>query len=91
MTLDYALDITPNVIARQVGDEIVLLDLDNGTYFGLDPVGARIWELISQGRTLAAVCEVIVDEYDVTREIIEQDLLKLVENLAAQRLVQVRA
>ena len=91
MTLDYALDITPNVIARQVGDEIVLLDLDNGTYFGLDPVGARIWELINQGRTLAAVCEVIVDEYDVTREIIEQDLLKLVENLAAQRLVQVRA
>jgi len=91
MTLDYALDITPNVIARQVGDEIVLLDLDNGTYFGLDPVGARIWELISQGRTLAAVCEVIVDEYDVTREIIEQDLLKLVADLAAQRLVKVRA
>lgn len=91
MTLDYALDITPNVIARQVGDEIVLLDLDNGTYFGLDPVGARIWELISQGRTLAAVCEVILDEYDVTREIIEQDLLKLVADLAAQRLVKVRA
>ncbi len=91
MTLDYALDITPNVIARQVGDEIVLLDLDNGTYFGLDPIGARIWELISQGRTLAAVCEVILDEYDVTREIIEQDLLKLVADLAAQRLVKVRA
>lgn len=91
MILDNALDITPHVIARQVGDEIVLLDLDNGTYFGLDPVGARIWELISQGRTLAAVCEVILDEYDVTREIIEQDLLKLVADLAAQRLVKVRA
>ena len=91
MTLDYALDIKPHVIARQVGDEIVLLDLDNGTYFGLDPVGARIWELISQGRTLAAVCEVILDEYDVTREIIEQDLLKLVADLAAQKLVKVRA
>jgi len=91
MTLDNALDITPHVIARQVGDEIVLLDLDNGTYFGLDPIGARIWELISQGRTLAAVCEVILDEYDVTREIIEQDLLKLVADLAAQRLVKVRA
>lgn len=91
MNLDNTLDIKPHVIARQVGDETVLLDLENGTYFGLDPVGARIWELISQGRTLAAVCEVILDEYDVTREIIEQDLLKLVADLAAQRLVKVRA
>ena len=91
MTLDYALDITPNVITRQVGDETVLLDLNRGTYFGLDPVGARIWELICQDRTLAAISEVIVEEYDTTREIIETDLLQLVADLAAQRLVKVRA
>ncbi len=91
MTLGDALEIPPHVIARQVGDETVLLDLNRGTYFGLDPVGARIWELICQDRTLAAISEVILDEYDVTREIIEQDLLKLVADLAAQRLVKVRA
>ena len=90
MTLSDVLDIPPHVIARQVGDETVLLDLEGGTYFGLDPVGARIWELICQDLTLAAISDVIVEEYDVTREIIEKDLLKLAEDLAAQKLVQVR-
>lgn len=49
-----------------------------------------IWELIGQDRTLAAISDVIVEEYDVNREIIEKDLLKLAEDLAAQKLVQVR-
>ena len=37
----------------QVGDETVILDLASGTYFGLDPVGARIWALMGEGKTLA--------------------------------------
>ena len=90
MTLGDVLDIPPHVIARQVGDETVLLDLNRGTYFGLDPIGARIWELICQNLTLAAISDVIVEEYNVSREIIEKDLLKLAEDLAAQKLVQVR-
>jgi len=35
--------VPPHVIARRVGEDTVILDLASGTYFGLDPVGARIW------------------------------------------------
>jgi hypothetical protein len=37
-------------MARTVGDETVILDLANGTYYGLDPVGARMWQLMSEGQ-----------------------------------------
>jgi hypothetical protein len=75
------------VLARQVGEEAVMLDLARGTYFGLDPVGARIWQLLGQGKTLAEVCDAMVDEYDVSREVIERDVAKLVQELVDRGLV----
>jgi hypothetical protein len=74
-------------MARTVGDETVILDLATGTYFGLDPVGARIWELIGEGKTLAEVCDRMLEEYEVAREELERDTLKLAQDLVAQGLV----
>lgn len=79
--------IPPHVMARQVGDETVILDLSGGTYFGLDPVGARIWQLIGEGRTLAETCDILLDEYDVPREQLERDVAELAEKLLAQKLL----
>ena len=39
MKLSDKVGIPPQVMARTVGDETVILDLASGTYFGLDPVG----------------------------------------------------
>jgi len=69
------------VMARQVGDETVILNLASGTYFGLDPVGTRIWQLLSEGQTLAQVCETLLDEFEVGREDLERDVLALAQSL----------
>ena len=87
MKLSDEVRIPQAVIARQVGDETVMLDLANGTYYSLDPVGARMWQLLVEGKTLAAVCDTMVDEYDVSRVDIERDLLVLVENLVKHGLI----
>jgi len=89
MNLSDKVTIPPQVMARTVGDETVILDLATGTYFGLDPVGARIWALMEEGKTLAEVCERMLDEYEVTREQLEQDTLRLAEELAGQGLIAV--
>jgi len=80
--------IPAQVMARQVGEETVILDLASGTYFGLDPVGARIWELLGEGRALAEVCEGMLAEYDVSREELEQDLSGLLDALADKGLIR---
>ena len=79
--------IPPHVMARQVGDETVILDLGSGTYFGLDPVGARVWQLIGEGRTLGETCDTLIDEYDAAPEQIERDVAELAEKLLAQKLI----
>ena len=58
-----------------------------GTYFGLDPVGARIWELMGEGKTLSEVCGQMLEEYEVSREELEGDTLRLAQELADQGLI----
>lgn len=87
MNLTDKASIPAQVMARQVGNETVILDLGSGTYFGLDPVGARIWQLMTEGKTLGEICDTLLDEYDVTREALEKDLTDLTEALRAQKLI----
>ncbi len=89
MHLSDKVIVPEQVMARQVGEETVILDLASGTYFGLDPVGARIWQLMTEGRTLAEVCATMLAEYDVTREEIERDVLGLAKELRAKQLISI--
>lgn len=89
MNLFDIVTIPPQVMARLVGDETVILDLASGTYYGLDPVGARIWQLIAEGKALASVCETLIEEFDVSRETLEHDVLHLTKELRARGLVNI--
>jgi len=89
MNLSDKVTISTQVMARVVGDETVILDLANGTYYGLDPVGARIWQMMSEGQMLVQICEVMLSEYDVTRENIERDVAALGQTLLDKNLVNI--
>lgn len=77
------------VLVQEMGGEAVLLDLASERYFGLDPIGTRIWTLVGEHDSLQAVAEVIADEYDASTERLHADLLALVTQLAEAGLVNV--
>jgi Coenzyme PQQ synthesis protein D (PqqD) len=89
MKLADKIIVSPQVVAREVGNETVILDLVSGNYFGLDPVGARMWQLMEAGTSLAAVCDALVAEYDVSREALQRDVLALARDLVEKKLVSV--
>ena len=88
MDLPEKVEISPQVIANKVGDELVILDLAGGSYFGLDAVGTRIWQLLREGKDPAEACEVMMNEYDVSREELERDIIKLLEELSTRELIR---
>lgn len=90
MNLLDRLSIPADVMTRRVGEETVILDLASGTYFGLDPVGTRIWSLVEDGRSLAEICDAMLESHEVSRGEIERDVLALAESLRERGLVQVR-
>jgi hypothetical protein len=87
MKLSVRASIPPQVMTRILGEEVVVLDLASGSYYGLNPVGARIWQLMGEGKTLAEICEQMLPEYDVSRHELEHDALKLAKNLESYGLI----
>jgi len=73
-----------------LADEVVILNLKAGVYFGLNAVAARIWNLIQEPRTVREIRDVIADEYDVDPDGCERDLLVLLRDLETQALIEVR-
>ena len=89
MNIDSAFVIPPRLRARTVGEETVILDLESGKYFSLNSVGGRVWELIQSGKSLKQICDVLIEQYDASREVLERDVLALASDLVEKKLVSV--
>ncbi len=73
-----------------LGDDTVILDVKAGLYFSLDSVGATVWQLIQQPRTVRDVRQAILDEFEVRPEVCERDLGALLRDLAGRKLIEIR-
>jgi hypothetical protein len=89
VTLAHRVAPSENVLMQEVGGEAVLLDLGGERYFGLNKVGTRIWELLGTQSDLAQVHARLCEEFEAEPERVEQDLLRLVGELAEAGLVKV--
>ena len=80
--------VPPHVLLQQVGEESVLLNLEKECYFGLDPVGTRMWEALTKANTVDAAYQELLSTYDVDEQRLRQDLEKLIENLFENGLLE---
>ena len=78
-----------NQVSTDLGSEAAILNLTNGVYYGLDSVGARVWNLIRQPRTFGQLRDILIEEYEVDAPRLESDLRSLLNQLADERLVQI--
>lgn len=75
-------------VSAEVEGEAVILSLADGVYYGLDGVGARVWELLREPRTLAELRDAVTAEFDVDAGTAGRDLAVLLAELHARRLVE---
>ena len=77
-----------DAVESRVGDETVILHLTNGTYYGLDAVGTRIWALLKEGSQPTEICARIAEEYDVAPNIAEADARRFLEDLKSNGIIE---
>lgn len=70
--------------------EAVILSLKDGVYYGLDPVGNRIWQLIQKPTSVKEVRDTLLQEYDVDTDRCTRELLDLLKEMATKGLIEVR-
>lgn len=88
MTPESVFEPAPDVVFRDLGGEAVLLHLGTATYFGLDDVGTRVWQLVVDGRSVREVCAALAAEYDAPTEDIERDVSDLLDRLMKKDLLR---
>jgi len=77
-------------VSCDLAGEAAILNIKNGVYYGLDSVGARIWNLVQEPRAVIDIQDAITNEYDVERERCARDLVDLLEKLLAEGLIEVK-
>jgi hypothetical protein len=76
-------------VSADLEGEAVILNLADGVYYGLDSVGARVWELLREPRTVGSLVAAITAEFEVDADTASRDLARLLADLAARGLVEI--
>ena len=96
MSLDNTISKSSVIVASQdrlssdMGNETILLDIKSGIYYGLNSVGARIWNFIQEPKKVVEIRDAIVAKYQIESNRCESDILTLLEELAAEGLIEVQ-
>jgi len=86
--LSDKIEISAGVAVRQIGEEMTLVDIGQGTRFGLSPVAAHFWQLLECGSTPAEARDAMLTEYDVEPAELDRDLESLLSELVAKGLLK---
>ena len=85
--LDEKVTPHPEVVDTKLDDgEVVLLHLDNKTYYSLNPTGERIWRGLKEGLKLREISRSLQEEFDVDEDTADRSVLDLVKELCEQKL-----
>ena len=79
--------ISKEALSQEVNGETVILDLNSESYFGLDEVGTRIWQLLQEHGNVQKVFDNMLEEFDVDADQLEKDLNELVDKLEEAGLI----
>jgi hypothetical protein len=91
LTLDSCVVASDDQVHTSLGDEAVILGLQDGVYYGLEAVGARVWALLSVPRRVSEIVALLVEEFDVSAERCERDVLALLGELTERRLIRLES
>lgn len=85
--LDEKLTPSSDAVTSRVGDEIVLLNLADGTYYGLDSIGAHVWERLADGTLPRTICQDLATRYAEPIRQVEADVSAFLTDLKARKIV----
>lgn len=91
LSVDLPLRVNGDVVYRDLDGEVVLLHLERGTYFGLDPIGSRVWQALVEHGCARPALAPLLSEYDVTADALEADVVRLLGELSANDLIRPQA
>lgn len=89
MDADTKIARTESIVASSINDELVMFDADAGQYYSLNPVAAQVWQHLETPKTIADLCALLTDSFDVTKEQCTEELISFLPDLEKKGLISV--
>ena len=87
ITPDTVISRSESLLSNNLGDDVVMMDIEQGAYYGLEEVAARIWELTEKPVSFASICETLTAEYDVPKQKCEQEVTAFIDDLTNHKII----
>ena len=81
---------TSEQVSCPLGEESAILNLKNSVYYGMNPVGARVWDLLKQPKSVTELRNALLEEFEVDEARCGGDLLALLETMRSEGLIEIR-
>jgi hypothetical protein len=88
ITTDTVLTRNPAILFNDFDDGIMMMDIESGLYFDVDPVGGRIWALLEQPSSLSEICKSLVNEFEVDEPSCIADTAEFLNDLVEKGLLK---
>ena len=82
--------VSKDVIVQELEGEAILLNMQDGMFFGLNPVARRMWELLTELEESEKVLNRLLEEYDTSEEQLRRDLKDFIDKLLSKGLIEVQ-
>jgi hypothetical protein len=89
VSVDSTVVASAGQVSSDFGEEVAILDFKAGVYYGLDDVGARVWQLVQEPKKVREIRNALLEEYEVEPVRCERDLIALLRNLAGEELIEI--
>jgi len=85
---DSLVRVSSNQVYSQLGNEVAILELDRGVYYGLNDTGSFLWNLMQKPVRVNEMSAALVEEFEIDAETAEQDLLRVLADLRDAGLIE---
>jgi hypothetical protein len=76
------------IVQSKIGEEVVMLDMDSGFYFGLNSVASVIWRLLANEISFEALIDQLMAQFEVERSLCEADTQELLDQLLEKNIIR---
>ena len=79
------------IITNEIDDEILMMSIEDGKYYGLNPVGSEIWKLIEEPKTIEEIIPALMEIFDIDEETCSKESLDFIESMIKNNIILIEA
>lgn len=89
ISMETKVSAAQQMLSSDIGNELVMMDINLGKYFSLKGPSGRVWELINKDTSVETIYRTLLEEYDVEADQCRQELFALLNDMYDAKMIEI--